>query len=88
MEQNSSRKMPAGSAVILVWFKGLPQPTAFQVTGKEAKAAMLSYHGGEDTMLRFVTIPDGRGLQAQNSFLVSELRGLTIECPTMTLVGE
>lgn len=78
-------KMPKDAAQLVFWFKGLPQPTAFLATRDDADKAVASFKAGED--VTFLSYPDGRGVRSESVFLRSELRGVTIEYPTIQLVG-
>lgn len=79
-------KMPKDAAQAVFWFKGLPQPTAFLTTRDEADKVVAAYRGG-DEVVSFMSYPDGRGVRSESVFAVEDLRGVTIEYPTIQLVG-
>lgn len=79
-------KMPKDAAQVVFWFKGLPQPTAFLTTRDEADKVVAAYRGG-DEVVSFMSYPDGRGVRSESVFAVEDLRGVTIEYPTIQLVG-
>ncbi|UYA98738.1 hypothetical protein P9A44_gp68 [Xanthomonas phage vB_Xar_IVIA-DoCa5] len=86
MSEQPNMKMPKDAAQLVFWFKGLPQPTAFLTTRPEADKAMLSFAEG-DGNVEFLSYPDGRGVRSQSIFRVEDLRGMTIEYPTIQLMG-
>ncbi len=77
--------MPKDAAQIVMWFKGLPQPTAFLTTRVEADKAVDMFLS--DNHLTFLSYPDGRGVRSQSMFACADLRGVTIEYPAIQLVG-
>ena len=77
-------KMPKDAAQVVFWFKGLPQPTAFLTTRDEADQVVAAYRGG-DEVVSFMSYPDGRGVRSESVFAVEDLRGVTIEYPTIQL---
>ncbi|ALH23473.1 hypothetical protein AVV49_gp72 [Pseudomonas phage PaMx74] len=85
MSDQPNMKMPKDSAQVVFWFKGLPQPTAFLTTREEADKAVADFKAGSD--VSFLSYPDGRGVRSESHFLRAELRGVTIEYPTIQLVG-
>ena len=85
MSDQPNMKMPKDSAQVVFWFKGLPQPTAFLTTREEADKAVAFFKAGAD--ISFLSYPDGRGVRSESHFLRAELRGVTIEYPTIQLVG-
>lgn len=78
-------KLPKDAAQLVMWFRGLPQPTAFLVARKDADVAVEAFRGGLD--VHFLSYPDGRGVRSESTFLHSELRGLTIEYNAIQLFG-
>lgn len=85
MSDQPNMKMPKDSAQVVFWFKGLPQPTAFLTTREEADKAVADFKAESD--VSFLSYPDGRGVRSESHFLRAELRGVTIEYPTIQLVG-
>ncbi len=79
-------KMPKDAAQVVFWFKGLPQPTAFLTTRDEADNVLADFRGGDEAVA-FLSYPDGRGVRSESVFAVEDLRGVTIEYPTIQLVG-
>lgn len=77
-----AEKMPRDAAQVVLWFKGLPQPTAFVVERDEATAVERQFAVG-DPHVRFKSYPDGSGYRSDSSFLSSELRGITVEYPSI-----
>jgi hypothetical protein len=86
MSDQPNMKMPKDSAQVVFWFKGLPQPTAFLTTREEADKLVAAFRA-EEPHLSFLSYPDGRGVRSESTFLRYELRGVTIEYPTIQLVG-
>lgn len=83
MSEQPNMKMPKDAAQLVLWFKGLPQPTAFLTLREEADKAVQSFKDGED--VTFLSYPDGRGMRSESIFAGDELRGVTIEYPTIQL---
>lgn len=83
MSEQPNMKMPKDAAQLVLWFKGLPQPTAFLTLREEADKAVQSFKDGED--VTFLSYPDGRGMRSESIFSGEELRGVTIEYPTIQL---
>ena len=93
----SNMKMPRDAAQLVLWFKGLPQPTAFLTTREEAERVVGDFvlkvdQSGPASLkptdvMRFLSYPDGRGVRSESVFAVEDLRGVTIEYPTIQLVG-
>jgi hypothetical protein len=79
-------QMPKDAAQLVLWSKGLSQPTAFLVLRTDADKAMQAFADGADHV-EFLSYPDGRGLRSQSVFLVSDLRGATIEYPTIQIAS-
>lgn len=79
-------KMPRDAAQLVLWFKGLAQPTGFLVLRKDADDAVRDFKEGE-AILQFLSYPDGRGVRSESLFSTADLRGLTIEYPTIQLAG-
>lgn len=86
MADQPNMKMPKDAAQLVLWFKGLPQPTAFMTTREDADKAVAGYRHG-DEYVTFLSYPDGRGVRSESAFEVDGLRGVTIEYPTIQLVG-
>ena len=84
MEQPNN-KMPKDAAQVVLWFKGLPQPTGFLTLRDAADKAVQAFKDGED--VTFLSYPDGRGMRSESIFSGDELRGVTIEYPTIQLAG-
>lgn len=84
MEQPNN-KMPRDAAQVVFWFKGLPQPTAFLTLRDEADKVVEGFKRGKEDYLTFLSYPDGRGVRSESTFRVDELRGVTIEYPTIQL---
>ena len=85
MEQPNN-KMPRDAAQVVFWFKGLPQPTAFLTLREAADKAVEDFKAGEE-YITFLSYPDGRGVRSESSFNTADLRGVTIEYPTIQLAG-
>ena len=86
MADQPNMKMPKDAAQVVFWFKGLPQPTAFLTTREEADKAVADFKAGSD--VSFLSYPDGRGGDEVVTFLsYPDGRGVTIEYPTIQLVG-
>ncbi len=83
MADAPNMKLPKDAAQLVMWFKGLPQPTAFLATRDDADKAVSAFKAGDD--VAFLSYPDGRGVRSESVFLHSELRGLTIEYNTIQL---
>ncbi|ATS92251.1 hypothetical protein JTY56_gp72 [Xanthomonas phage Bosa] len=83
MSEQPNQKLPKDSAQLVLWFKGLPQPTAFLVLREEADKAVQAFKAGED--VTFLSYPDGRGLRSESIFARADLRGVTFEYPTIQL---
>ena len=49
------------------------------------ESVVSDFKDGKDPA--FLSYPDGRGVRSESTFLRSELRGVTIEYPTIQLVG-
>lgn len=86
MSEQPNMKMPKDAAQVVFWFKGLPQPTAFLTTREEGDKAMSAFADGAEHV-EFLSYPDGRGVRSQSVFRVDELRGMTIEYPTIQLAS-
>ena len=86
MSDQPNMKMPKDAAQVVFWFKGLPQPTAFLTTREEGDKVVAGFRGG-DEVVAFLSYPDGRGVRSESVFAVEDLRGVTIEYPTIQLVG-
>lgn len=86
MSDQPNMKMPKDAAQIVFWFKGLPQPTAFLTTREEADKVVAGFKHGDESV-SFMSYPDGRGVRSESVFEVDNLRGVTIEYPTIQLVG-
>lgn len=84
MEQPN--KMPRDAAQVVFWFKGLPQPTAFLTLREAADKAVEDFKAGAQHVT-FLSYPDGRGVRSESSFNTADLRGVTIEYPTIQLAG-
>lgn len=84
MSNLPNQKMPKDAAQLVIWFKQLPQPTAFLTTFDDARAALDDFRKQED--ISFFSYPDGRGVRSESTFSHSELRGITIEYPTIQMV--
>lgn len=78
----ATEKMPKDAAQVVLWFKGLPQPTAFLVERDEADSVVRQFNVG-DPHIRFKSYPDGSGYRSDSTFLSSDLRGVTIEYPSI-----
>lgn len=87
MADQPNMKMPKDAAQLVFWFKGLPQPTAFLTTRVEADKTVALFKDGNASYLSFLSYPDGRGVRSESVFNCSDLRGVTIEYPTIQLVG-
>ena len=85
MEQPNN-KMPRDAAQVVFWFKGLPQPTAFLTLREAADKAVEDFKAGAQHVT-FLSYPDGRGVRSESSFNTADLRGVTIEYPTIQLTG-
>ncbi|UQM93888.1 hypothetical protein vBSmQDWS359_50 [Stenotrophomonas phage vB_Sm_QDWS359] len=85
MEQPNN-KMPRDAAQVVFWFKGLPQPTAFLTLREAADKAVEDFKAGAQHVT-FLSYPDGRGVRSESSFNTADLRGVTIEYPTIQLAG-
>lgn len=83
MEQPNN-KMPKDAAQVVLWFKGLPQPTGFLALRDAADKAVEDFKAGADHVT-FLSYPDGRGVRSESSFRSADLRGVTIEYPTIQL---
>lgn len=83
MEQPNN-KMPKDAAQGVFWFKGLPQPTAFLTLREAADKAVEDFKAGAEHVT-FLSYPDGRGVRSESSFSTADLRGVTIEYPTIQL---
>lgn len=83
MEQPNN-KMPKDAAQVVFWFKGLPQPTAFLTLRDAADKVVEDFKAGAQHVT-FLSYPDGRGVRSESSFLSADLRGVTIEYPTIQL---
>ena len=83
MEQPNN-KLPKDAAQIVFWFKGLPQPTGFLVLRDAAEQLVKDFQGGAEH-LTFLSYPDGRGVRSESTFRSADLRGVTIEYPTIQL---
>ena len=83
MSDQPNMKMPKDAAQVVLWFKGLPQPTAFLTTREEADEAIAAFMAGHD--VSFLSYPDGRGVRSESVFSVEDLRGVTIEYHTIQL---
>lgn len=86
MSEQPNMKMPKDAAQVVFWFKGLPQPTAFLTLRDEADKAVEAFRKREET-ISFLSYPDGRGVRSESTFRVDELRGVTIEYPTIQLAS-
>ena len=86
MSDQPNMKMPKDSAQVVFWFKGLPQATAFLTTREEADKVLADFRG-EQPVISFLSYPDGRGVRSESVFARYDLRGVTIEYPTIQLVG-
>lgn len=84
--QTPNKKMPKDAAQLVLWFKGLPQPTAFLTTLAEAETCLERIGDGADQM-EFLSYPDGSGMRSHSIFQVADLRGVTIEYPTLQLAS-
>lgn len=84
MADQPNMKMPKDAAQVVFWFNGLPQPTAFLTTREEADKVLAGFRGG-DEVVTFLSYPDGRGVRSESVFAVEDLRGVTIEYPTIQL---
>jgi len=78
-------ELPRDAAKLVLWFKGLQQPTGFLVLRADAEVALRDFKAGD--ALGFLSYPDGSGLRSESVFVRSELRGVTVEFPTLQLVG-
>lgn len=87
MDDQPNMKMPKDAAQVVFWFKGLPQPTAFLTTRAEADKAVEDFKHGKNGFLSFLSYPDGRGVRSESTFNCADLRGVTIEYPTIQLAG-
>ncbi|UGL62870.1 hypothetical protein [Xanthomonas phage MET13-T1] len=85
MSEQPNQKLPKDAAQLVLWFKGLPQPTAFLVLREEADRAVQSFKDGED--VTFLSYPDGRGVRSESIFSIDDLRGVTFEYPTIQLAS-
>jgi hypothetical protein len=79
-------KMPRDAAQLVLWFNGLPQPTAFLVLREAGDKALEDFTAGAEEV-RFLSYPDGRGLRSESVFLTENLRGVTLEYPTIQLAA-
>lgn len=77
-------KMPRDAAQLVLWFKGLPQPTAFLSTREDADKALADFRA-EKPFVTFLSYPDGSGVRSESAFAGDDLRGVTIEYPTIQL---
>lgn len=80
--RNQAEKMPADAAHVVLWFKGLPQPTTFMVERVEADKIIRAFKVG-DPMLQFQSYPNGSGYRSDSTFQTSDIRGVTIEYPSL-----
>lgn len=81
----SGPKLASDAAQIVLWFKGLPQPTAFVTTRKEADDAARVYRdGGHGAVVEFQSYPGGEH-RSKTIVPASELWALTIEWPSIKL---
>lgn len=86
MSNQSSVEIPKDSAKVVCWFKGLPQPTAFLTTRVEADKVISDFYK-ELPVVSFQSYPDGSGARSESVFSRHDLRGVTIEYPTLQFVG-
>lgn len=86
MEQPNN-KLPKDAAQLVLWFKGLPQPTAFLTQRDDADRAVADFKHGKEPFLTFLSYPDGRGVRSESVFNMEDLRGVTIEYNTIQLAG-
>lgn len=102
MSSNNNKpqmKMPKDAAQLVLWFKGLPQPTAFLTTRLEAEQALSDYLLKTDEtnahpaslkptdVLSFKSYQDGSGMRSESVFAIADLRGVTIEYATIQLAA-
>jgi len=86
MADTPNMKMPRDAAQLVLWFKGLPQPTGFLALRTDADRAVRAFSDRED-LVEFQSYPDGRGVRSTSVFATADLRGVTIEYPTIQLAG-
>lgn len=99
MAEQPAMKIPKDAAQIVFWFNGLPQPTSFLVKRKDAELLMGEYNRVLNTIcadgeagpvsfpVSFKSYPDGRGYSSETTFNAFHLRGITIEYPSIAIVG-
>lgn len=82
MNNQPKMKMPKDAAQIVLWFDGLPQPTAFLTTRVEADVVLADFRE-DKPYISFFSYPDGHGVQSESVFSLYDLRGVTIEYETI-----
>lgn len=99
MAEQPAMKIPKDAAQVVFWFDGLPQPTSFLVKRKDAESLMAEYTDMLNNMpedgatgrasfpVSFNSYPDGRGYSSETTFNAFNLRGITIEYPSIAIVG-
>lgn len=94
MAEQPAMKIPKDAAQVVFWFDGLPQPTSFLVKRKDAESVMAEYTDMLNNVLGLVSFPvsfksypDGRGYSSETTFNAFNLRGVTIEYPSIAIVG-
>lgn len=87
MADQPNMKMPKDAAQLVLWFKGLPQPTAFLTLRDDAEKVKRAFVEEPRGSVTFLSYPDGRGVRSESVFACEDLRGVTVEYPTIQLVG-
>lgn len=79
--------LPRDAAQLVLWFKGLKDPTVFVVAEVDAQNSLDAFNKGNE-FVTFKSYPFmNAGVRSESLFLSSDLRGITIEVPTIKMVG-